>query len=208
MALLRLQVSHYKLEEPVRHWCTNTFYLDVGFDLSIPEPDIFNPDAQALAVDTAALWGSYRPLPSGWNRVTCRVYNMADATPRRPIGDATYDSGANTSGAAGPRECALCLSFSTDANRKRERGRLYIGPWMKTQLDERPDVAQRAALGTLAQGIQDLGGANVDWQIWSSLGAPGGIAHKVDKWWVDDEWDTQRRRGLDPTLRLTGVTDE
>lgn len=208
MALLRLQVSHHKSTEPVRHWITNTIYLDVGFDLSLPDESPFNPDAQQLAVDAAQLWGTYRPLPEGWNRVTCKVYNMADPKPRRPIGEATFDSGAFTASAAGPREVCLCLSFSTDANRPRERGRVYVGPWQTGQLTERPQSAHRDALGALSQGIQDLGGANVDWQVWSARTPPAGEAHKVDKWWVDDEWDTQRRRGLDPTTRTEGATDE
>jgi hypothetical protein len=32
-----------------------------------------------------------------------------------------------------------------------------------------------------------------------------GQTKKVEHWWVDDEWDTQRRRGLRATTRDEGT---
>jgi len=30
----------------------------------------------------------------------------------------------------------------------------------------------------------------------------------VSNWWVDDEWDTVRSRGLRPDIRVTGTVSE
>jgi hypothetical protein len=42
---------------------------------------------------------------------------------------------------------------------------------------------------------------NSSWQQWSVTDRVGGA---VTDYWVDDEWDIQRKRGLKPTTRQTG----
>jgi hypothetical protein len=47
-----------------------------------------------------------------------------------------------------------------------------------------------------------IGGEDVEWAIYS----PTANLHKtITDIWVDDAWDTQRRRGLAPTTRDTFV---
>jgi hypothetical protein len=33
-----------------------------------------------------------------------------------------------------------------------------------------------------------------------------GVGRPVTNWWVDNNWDSQRRRGTKPTARLEGTT--
>lgn len=105
----------------------------------------------------------------------------------------------------GVREVALCLSFYSEQNRPRKRGRLYVpaaigGIGTGTA---RPTSAQRQKVADLVPIFASLGGADVDWVVFSRL---DNAARKVSHWWVDDAWDIQRSRGLDPSTRLTGTT--
>jgi hypothetical protein len=93
-------------------------------------------------------------------------------------------------------------------NTKRRRGRLYVPfYWLfpASALADRPSLTVRTKVGDLAQVLQDLGGVDIDWSVWSKA---DGQARAVSNWWVDDEWDTQRRRGLRPTTRVSGSTSE
>jgi hypothetical protein len=111
----------------------------------------------------------------------------------------------------GPREVALCLSFRGAENVPRQRGRIFCGP-VNAQT-ERPADAIRTICLSLATGLANIGGTNVDWCVFSraSVGPTGGLAdafHPVKQAWVDDEWDTQRSRGLRATTRSTLTLDE
>jgi len=106
------------------------------------------------------------------------------------------------------RELAVCLSFYSQHNVARHRGRLYI-PLMWTgpgsTVPTRPSSATRDAIGSYAAIFKNLGGVDTDWVVYSTRDHQ---AHSVTDWWVDDEWDIQRSRGLAPTTRLKGTTSE
>jgi hypothetical protein len=141
------------------------------------------------------------------NQINVKVYDVAGTPPNPPIVDKTVNANAVT-GVGSPREIACCLSFFAGQNVKRKRGRLYVPfYWLfpASALADRPSSTVRAKVGELAQVLQDLGSVDIDWSVWSKA---DGQAHAVSDWWVDDEWDTQRRRGLRPTARLTGTTSE
>ncbi len=86
---------------------------------------------------------------------------------RRPIKATAGKVATVGTGPSGPREVALCLSYYSERNLPRFRGRLFIGPWPKDFLEERPTQFVRENLITLATAIGNVGGANVDWQLYS-----------------------------------------
>lgn len=107
-----------------------------------------------------------------------------------------------------PREIALCLSFFSDFNVKRRRGRLYIPAFFfatASDMGVRPTSTHRSKVAALAPLLQDLGAVDDDWSVYSGV---DDVARKVTHWFVDDEWDIQRRRGLRPTTRTSGTTNE
>lgn len=107
-----------------------------------------------------------------------------------------------------PREIAVCLSFFSERNLPRQRGRLYIPMAIFTNHgfgSARPGTTIRGAVGQLAQDLADLGGVDVDWVVYSRVDDEG---RPVSDWYVDDEWDTIRSRGLRPTTRTAGTVDE
>lgn len=117
-----------------------------------------------------------------------------------------------------PLEVAICCSFKgyysegPVLERARRRGRVYIGPLNDTVLQgngtaapPRPSVdfvnlltAKMQDLRENAQTGAGTGGASAPWVIWSRA---GGAIHNVVGGWVDNAWDTQRRRGNETTTR-------
>lgn len=187
-----MQVALYNADDPARDAITNTFYLDTD--------TLTSDDVDQLCEDTVALWAAIPVLP-GFQRIECKGYNLADPEPRLPAGEYTGSFGtAGTNYMA--REVAVCLSYFAGRNTPRTRGRMYIGPFLATLANPRPSVAIREALQDLAEGISGLGGVNVQWVQYSPT---TGDFTNVTDYWIDDEWDTVRSRGLSPTTRLTGT---
>jgi hypothetical protein len=112
-------------------------------------------------------------------------------------------------GTALPAEVALCLSYKASSvsgvPAQRRKGRIYIGPLDGT-------FAGSVGLGystpnveitTLLQeaGKEMIAGlVTLDWVVYSRTNAD---AYIIDAGWVDNEWDTQRRRGREATFRST-----
>jgi hypothetical protein len=198
MPRYRALVSTYKNTELAQDYITNTLYFnDTGI----------GTDAAGLAQDIAEVFATYRSLPTGWNRVNCRLYDMAEPAPREIQGEHTATVTVNGS-PAGPREVALCLSYYAERNLPRNRGRIYIGPWTNGQMTERPAAATGTdpltILSNLRTLLANIGGVDVEWSVYSPT-TPGGITEqfkKITGGWQDDEWDTQRSRGLRATARF------
>jgi hypothetical protein len=139
-----------------------------------------------------------------------RLYELPGGPgPNYPVAEKTLYVGSAPSSVV-PREIALCLSFYSENNVKRKRGRLYIpmaaGNTTAADMVGRPTTSLRDLLASQWPPLfQGLGGVDVDWSIWSELDQQ----HRpVTDWWIDDEWDIQRRRGLRGTTRTKGTTSE
>ncbi len=135
--------------------------------------------------------------------VRVKVYTATGAPPHFPIGDSA-NSNVTPTASAGPREVACCLSYYAGQNIKRKRGRLYIpGNILPGGFGVRPSPAQQERAMNLAPILSTLGGANVDWVVWSRLDQ---VARKVTNVWTDNEWDTVRSRGMRGTSREMATT--
>jgi len=198
----RCQIAHRKTGGlPIDDVVNTIFLRDSG-----PTTDPLN-----LATSLTAIFANVPSRPSSQAQVECRIYDLADAEPRQA--KATHiRNQIGASSVAGPREVALCLSFYSQRNLPRSRGRIYVGPISNTFMLERPSVTLRDALKTLANGIAGVGGIDVDWCVFSpTTAANAGNAaamQAVSNSWVDDEWDTMRSRGLESTTRTTATHDE
>lgn len=175
----------------------NTFYLD---DLALPGGQ---EDYNGLANDVATLWTANMPGAAPIDQCEVRIYRMDQAKPRPIRGQATQTSAITEQ--SGPREVALCLSFYGTNNVPRKRGRLFLGPFVKSDMGTRPDASAQSRAVNIANGIKGLGGVDVDWQVYSPT---NGTSVDVTNFWVDNEWDTIRSRGLRGTSRQRGTTNE
>jgi hypothetical protein len=163
-----------------------------------------DPNWDQLASDLGTALDTWLPQPAG-RQQTIKLYEIGQPEPNRPKATHVLHTNQSPEGSV-PREVALCLSFHGGKNTKRERGRLYLPVWAVTNsasIGVRPVQATIDKCAELPAVFANLGGANVDWIIWSTM---DNKAVQVTDWYVDDEWDTQRRRGLRSTQRKAGTT--
>lgn len=138
--------------------------------------------------------------------IKVKAYDVEGTPPVFPAGEwMLNENGAPTADV--DREVALCLSFYAGTNQPRRRGRLYVPMVVtgSTTVGLRPTGTHQSKVAELATICKDLGGVDIDWSVWSTRDQQ---AHAVTNWWVDNEWDVQRRRGLRPTARVEGTTSE
>lgn len=169
-----------------------------------------------------------------WNAATLEVINMLDDRPRIPIFSINLSYGGETTSAVDyPAEVAVCLSFKgateSGVNARRRRGRVYIGP-VQFVTSDHPNVDTGFMTDLRDAGVALRDTALITWSVYSRYthyGVPVGrnIGEKdelgepvfdeipdalpssftpVDSVWVDNAWDTQRRRGPKATTRLVG----
>lgn len=142
--------------------------------------------------------------PSFTGEITCKAYDCEGSPPVYPAGQHTIQQGV-VFNSTYPRELAVCMSFYSEHNRPRYRGRLYLPLFLTGgSLGLRP-TGVSAKMTQLADLFEGLGGVDTDWSVYSQA---DGKARKVTHWWVDDEWDIQRSRGLRGSTRQTGTTSE
>lgn len=155
-------------------------------------------------------WAQAMKTWLGWSstgEIRVKAYECGKPKPNYPVAETVVNPGTSFPLGA-PREIALCLSFYSERNVKRQRGRLYVPAACINLADTialRPTTAQINKVAALASALSSLGGVDDDWSVWSSV---DNVARKVTHWFVDDEWDVQRRRGLRGTTRATGTTGE
>lgn len=137
-----------------------------------------------------------------------KVTSETDPKPRLPWAEADAISLPAPNGAQLPREVAICTSFrgeylSGTVNARR-RGRVYIGPLTDDSMTAQatPGETFKSAIVTatreLAEELQEYAGGAYALGVYSRVN--DGISQVVAGW-VDNEFDTQRRRGLAATSR-------
>lgn len=157
-----------------------------------------NPDS--LCEDLA---DKMRLFTGGGREISVKAYEVTDIRSGPPKGEAIRDVGLFPASPM-PRELCICLSYYAGTNTARKRGRLYIPALMVgTTATARPTITQRNLVATLVPYFSGLGGADVDWVVYSRRDS---IARKVSNYWIDDEWDIQRSRGMRPTTRTEATT--
>lgn len=194
MAHLLMQVSAAGDGTFPRDRCVNTLHFDAGI------PSV---DHQSLTDDLATIYdGLIYASPK--REITVKCYDLGDAEPRRPKATKTLNPAASPASSR-PREVAVCLSFAGGARQPHQRGRIYlVYDWIITgsTIPVRPPDNVLSGGIAYANAFSGLGGVDIAWEVWSPTRQLG--TH-VNYAWVDDEWDTQRRRGLRPTKRTASA---
>lgn len=192
----------------------NTFHFsDLGANIGTA---IFAPQAVVLldefyGADVPAIGGPlWALMPSSLGQVEYRVYDMGDPQPRPPvILPSSSPGGPNGANFSLPYEVALCSSYYADRNLPRQRGRIYWGP-LTTLAAAASGTPATAAINGLVEASVRLHGsalANVTpWMVYSPTqeASPVGTTpayNQITDGWVDNAFDTQRRRGPDATSR-------
>ena len=143
------------------------------------------------------------------NACKVKVYRMGETPPRMPRTSSFTLAALAGAERAIPNEVALCASFkSTEQKGPRGRGRVYIGPLNGAAVGQTGDFSIRPT-GALQQSLVDAmvalrssdGVTLCKWCVYSSFG-PDHL-HPVTDVWCDNEFDTVRKRGVKPTVRVS-----
>lgn len=193
MGLHRFQISAAADTLLPRDRFINTLYLDHTAVLE---------DLDATCLDLANLWQTQWYV--GAREIEVRAYDVGGNPPHFPVGDAKINAGLSPA-TPGCRELAICLSYYAERNLPRQRGRMFLpaAPAAMSIGTLRPSTTNLTKVMTLANGIAAIGGADVDWKVWSPTTQQ---SHEVTHAWVDDEWDIMRSRGLRATTRQLVAT--
>lgn len=101
----------------------------------------------------------------------------------------------------------MCISYQgvylSGTPNARRRGRFFVGPLGNAATNSgtgRPSAGCLNGLEAAAQDFLDdsVAASNWEWVVYSRVS--GGVAPVVSGW-IDDSFDTQRRRGLAPSAR-------
>jgi hypothetical protein len=209
----------------------NTLYFDGDEDLdqAATDDDYHQTAFTAItnflhAIDNLILPVSVGPV------ATVKLYDMRDPEPRVPEFEDLV-SLTPTASPPLPNEVAVCLSFQAVQQsgqlQRRRRGRIFLGPVANDANvvavingQARPKVEMRDAICSAASSMKQTDlpigiGGSVRWAIYSKTTDLGGGSpptagtsiddafHDVDNGWIDDTFDTQRRRGPAATARAT-----
>lgn len=157
-----------------------------------------------LANDLLNAWNPYLIPAVQGGQQRCTLYNVATPAPNYPVAQVTRFPDVVKASTVN-RDVAVCLSFYGGENRPRKRGRLYIPACLITTALSSADVSATimTKVAALVPIFQSLGGVDVDWGVYSRAGSS---FTKATNWWVDNAWDSQRRRGKKATARQTGTT--
>jgi len=201
MPLYRFQQTIKTTDNVAANYATNTWHF-------------FADNTAALSGVVTAVTAFYNNMRSfvcdlvPQNGHTYKIYNMADPEPRAPVLEGGWNFSVAPAGAPLPPEVALCLSFQavklSGVSQARRRNRIYFPFFDTTSAGSlgRPSdtcVGALAAEGDTLLAASDAA-STWAWTIFSSF-TPLIESPPVANGWVDNEWDTQRRRGRVPTSR-------
>jgi hypothetical protein len=138
-----------------------------------------------------------------------RSYHLGDAEPRQPQ-ISRHDILGTAPSASLPSEVAVTMSFSGGVGLPRQRGRVYIGPLMAggavlNQSDQngRPRVEDAMRLVLTQAALRMSGGGDTEPARWVVYSPTNNSSVLVTRGFVDDAFDTQRRRGEEAVTRTS-----
>lgn len=207
MALLDIQVTIAMASGIPDDAATNIWHFD---DAEI------SGAGEAIAGFLVAFYDSFRTRYSALvaqNGHEIKVYRVSDPEPRAPIYQETFNLSGAPTGSALPPEVAVVLSYHatpvSGIPQARRRGRIYLGPLntLNVGADGRLATstleAVETAVETLVNEINTFGSVK-----WSTHSKVLGTGAEVTGAWVDNEPDTQRRRGREATIRTLIPVDQ
>lgn len=202
MPLYRTQVSVATTDNVQANYATNTYH-------------VLAPDEVELALWHSALVTFYTSIDVNFSPIVrttdgllMKSYDLSDPEPRVPV--LTFEADlAPGSDEPLPTEVALCMSFQAGAAsgvpQARRRNRVFL-PFFRadrSDTDGRPSSTLITDITTAAGVLLAASGpTSSDWQ-WVVYSPTDDAFDLVDNGWIDNEWDTQRRRGRIATARTT-----
>lgn len=142
--------------------------------------------------------------------VNVAMYDLDDPEPRLPFFESSFTLSPTPASAINlPNEVAVCLSYraeySSGGGNGRRRGRIFLGPFNAEVLGtstSNPPTIDEGTITAIGVAVEALVTALPSGAAWAVFSRAGSQSHLLTEWWVDNEWDTQRRRGRRATSRV------
>jgi hypothetical protein len=215
MEFIEVKISYPRTSGLVEDTQTNTMHF---YSLTDSRAALtgFVKVALATLVQT---WDALMDSNMFTSPATVDYYDMTDAEPRVPYDNQTIPLTLG-SGTSLPLEVSMCASFtaalSSGAARARRRGRIYLPTFINAVCAESGsrvifssgNVAAIASAFTTFKNAIISAGTDSRWSIYSpttfaETGDLQASSAAVANGWIDDEPDTQRRRGSSIKTRTT-----
>lgn len=184
----------------------NTFHIESSNpDLTVGEAELWR-DALQDMYESIAVTQAMKGYSTSLGVV--KIYDVATPPPNYPLFDLNVDTGEPKGTVVMPPEVALCISYANDSEvavpRGRRRGRIYIGGVSNPGGQGRPSESgiMQTCITAFTGYVNSIYGGLGSPVVWSPTAGQG---FPIERIWVDNEYDTQRRRGGKPTSRLTSV---
>jgi len=150
-----------------------------------------------------------------------KMYDLADPEPRAVIFEGDGATLTTTDGDGLPTECSICVSFGgapgSGLNPRRRNGRLYLGPLSNgvTSTIDGSVIVAAPTVSLISAAAEELIGApylTFAWAVFSPTTAGAqpwdeatleAATTWVTRGFVNNSFDTQRRRGTVETSRTT-----
>jgi hypothetical protein len=199
MTVIRCQVTLKTTSNMPEDYISNTFYYRGPGELE----GLKNIAGNKLTGFYQSLGGGYlSPLLSQFGH-TIKFYDQEIAKPNPPFNVREFDFLAPLAGGSLPSEVAVVVSFSggliSGVSPGSSRGRVYLGPISASNIQLNGMMPNQFCedIAGFAAELANAGGA-AEHCIWSDkLQQDFGIT----EYWVNNEYDTQRRRGRKATFR-------
>lgn len=144
------------------------------------------------------------------------IYDVASVPTGPPIFSKAMTFGTAYAATSLPLEVALVNSFQgdkiTSMPQSRRRGRNYLGPFNTYAMSAdaglpRPLLDLIVTMNAASKRLQEeaISDADAEWCVWSRT---TDLFVPVTNGWVNNEWDTQRRREAKETDRRRWFSDE
>lgn len=212
--LMRAQVTVVIDQALPENYIMNTFYFDGDDGLT---DSIYHAHVEDMLTDFYQAIDEVVFGAGVGGEATVKIYDMRDPEPRVPEHQFSIPLTPNAATDL-PHEVAICMSFAADpisgVNPQRLRGRVFLGPVANNQVvlsAGQPYItsAARTAIATAGAALLvprgEEPGPKVSWAIYSpTTDATSSIDdafNDVQSGWVDNAFDTQRRRGPKATER-------
>lgn len=198
------------------NYVTNTYHFLMDYATVDPTPGADDLEGITDQVNNA-LVDLYNDLQNIWGGLLqtghrIKYVNIDEPAPQYPYQEELFDLGSITASQFLPNEVCIVSSFEADQvagiNQATRRGRVFLGPLAIGALPNggRVSPATQSLIATsfdTFSGKQDTAGFT-GWQ-WMVYSRKRDEMARVTNGHVDNAFDTQRRRGLESSVRTTWV---
>lgn len=187
--IVEVQIQYLQTDVP-RDYITNTYSVNTAAS------GVGSSAWQAVTDAFKGLYSSAAGTAVNYNgsKVTVLAYDRADPKPRPEKAVSIFTPGSWTTTFPGPRQICCRASMYAFRNLPRRRGGVYLAPQAGMGMLERISAANMTKFMQLPIQLNAAISALTPAWLLTIHSDVDDFDYPVDHYWVNDVWDTQRRR--------------